>query len=109
MGHGVKHHWGSGPRPTGHEVECCLSRPPMSSAPAQWPSTVQVVAEGPGPNSSMVWLQRFVEEIHLDSPRRREGQADAGRQKTASKARGMKTRASVDGRLGSHSMRTPGL
>lgn len=57
MGHGVKHHRGSDPGPTGHEEEWCLSRTQMSSAPAQWPSTVQMVAEGPGPTSALCGSQ----------------------------------------------------
>lgn len=72
MGHGVKHHRGSDPRPAGHEEEWCLSRPRMSSAPVQWPSTVQVVAEGPGLTPATVWLQKLTEEftwIHLGTER----------------------------------------
>lgn len=81
----------------------------MSSAPVQWPSTVQVVAEGPGLTPATVWLQKLTEEMHLDSPRHRVGQADAGHQKKARKARGVETGASEDGPLETHSMRTPGL
>lgn len=87
--------------------EWCVSGPPMSSAPAQWPSTVQVVAEGPGEKGKGHLLpqhgSRLLEEIHLDSRRCRAGRADAGHQTEVT------TQACEDGHLESHSMRTQGL
>lgn len=60
---------GSDPGPTGREGKQCLSRPSGSSAPAQWPPMVQVVAGGLGEKGKgqlLPWLgSKDSEEIHL--------------------------------------------
>lgn len=71
MGHGVKHHRGSDPRPAGHEGVVSVQAS-NELCPVQWPSTVQVVAEGPGLTPATVWLQKLTEEftwIHLGTER----------------------------------------